>query len=123
MNEGNNVTVFISYAREDYDAAERLHQDLKIAGLTSRLDKESLIAGQNWKIAINKAIKNSRFLYSRQYQYQDNTIGHAEVRIGDSVLMIFDAKDEWKPMPSSIYLYVNYTDAAYKRSVRPELAR
>jgi len=56
MNEGNNVTVFISYAREDYDAAERLHQDLKIAGLTSWLDKESLIAGQNWKIAINKAI-------------------------------------------------------------------
>ena len=61
MNEGNNVTVFISYARKDYDAAERLHQDLKIAGLTSWLDKESLIAGQNWKIAINIAIKNSRY--------------------------------------------------------------
>lgn len=32
--------------------------------------------------------------------------------------MVSDAKDEWKPMPSSIYLYVNDTDAAYKRSVQ-----
>jgi TIR domain len=55
------ITVFISYAREDSDAAKRLYEDLKNAGLTPWLDKESLIAGQNWKIAINKAIKKSRY--------------------------------------------------------------
>ena len=60
-NQGQETTVFISYAREDSNAAERLHKDLKDAGLTPWLDKESLIAGQNWKIAINKAIKNSRY--------------------------------------------------------------
>lgn len=42
-------------------AAKRLYKDLKDAGLTPWLDKESLIAGQNWKIAINKAIKKSRY--------------------------------------------------------------
>jgi TIR domain-containing protein len=38
-----------------------MQEDLKNAGLSPWLDKESLIAGQNWKIAINKAIKMSRY--------------------------------------------------------------
>jgi hypothetical protein len=59
-NEQTNM-VFISYAREDYVAAGRLYEDLKRAGLTPWLDKESLIAGQNWKIAIKNAIKKSRY--------------------------------------------------------------
>jgi len=48
----------------------------------------------------------------------DGTIRHAEVRIGDSVVMVSEAKDEWKPMPSGIYLYVNDTDAVYKRALQ-----
>ena len=59
--ESQEITVFISYAREDSNAAKRLHNDLRSAGLSPWLDKESLIAGQNWKIAINKAIKKSRY--------------------------------------------------------------
>lgn len=60
-NKGQKNVIFISYAREDSEAARRLYEDLKSAGLTPWLDKESLIAGQNWKVAINKAIKNSRY--------------------------------------------------------------
>jgi hypothetical protein len=60
-NKGQEITAFISYASEDSDAAARLCQDLKKAGLTPWLDKESLIAGQNWKISIKKAIENSRY--------------------------------------------------------------
>ena len=55
------ITVFISYAREDSDAANRLCQDLKNAGLTPWLDKDSLISGQDWKLAINKAIHKSTY--------------------------------------------------------------
>jgi TIR domain-containing protein len=54
-------TVFISYAREDSDAAKRLQKDLKNAGLNPWLDRECLIAGKNWKISIRKAIKESRY--------------------------------------------------------------
>ena len=36
----------------------------------------------------------------------DNSVGHAAVRIGDSVLMMSDARGQWKPMPSAIYLCV-----------------
>ncbi|SRR5712691_9964760 len=48
----------------------------------------------------------------------DGAIGHAQVRIGDSVVMISESRGEWKPMPGAIYLYVNDTDAAYTRALR-----
>jgi uncharacterized glyoxalase superfamily protein PhnB len=48
----------------------------------------------------------------------DGTIGHAEVKIGDSVVMLSEAMGEWKAMPTSIYLYVNDADAAYKRALQ-----
>jgi PhnB protein len=48
---------------------------------------------------------------------EDGTIGHAEVRIGNSVVMISDARGEWKPMPAAIYLYVPDTDATYRDAI------
>jgi PhnB protein len=46
------------------------------------------------------------------------SIGHAEVRIGDSVIMMGDARENmWKAMPTSIYLYVEDCDAVYKRAL------
>jgi uncharacterized glyoxalase superfamily protein PhnB len=48
----------------------------------------------------------------------NGTIGHAEVKIGDSVVMMSEASDQWKPMPTGIYLYVNDSDAVYKRALQ-----
>ena len=48
----------------------------------------------------------------------DGTVGHAEVRIGDSVVMLAEARDEWQPMPGALYLYVHDTDAAYQRALQ-----
>jgi hypothetical protein len=53
--------VFISYAREDSDAARRVYNDLRVAGLNPWLDKESLLPGQSWENEIRKAIKKSRY--------------------------------------------------------------
>ncbi len=47
----------------------------------------------------------------------DGTIMHAEVRIGDSVVMMGEPVGELKPMPGSICLYVNDTDTVYKRAL------
>jgi PhnB protein len=47
----------------------------------------------------------------------DGSIGHAEVQIGDSMVMISDGRDPWKPMPAAIYLYVPDTDATYHRAI------
>lgn len=47
----------------------------------------------------------------------DGTIMHAEVRIGDSAVMMGEPMGEFQPMPGSIYVYVNDTDAAYRRAL------
>jgi len=47
----------------------------------------------------------------------DGKIVHAEVRIGDSVVMIGEARGDWGPRPGTIYLYVADCDALYKRAL------
>jgi len=53
--------IFISYARKDFEIARKLYNDLKKAGYAPWLDKESLLPGENWKITIRKAIKESAY--------------------------------------------------------------
>ncbi len=48
----------------------------------------------------------------------DGTVGHAEVRIGDSVIMAFDARPEWADMPSLLSVYVDDVDAVVERALR-----
>ena len=48
----------------------------------------------------------------------DGTIGHAEFRIGDSMVMISDGGDQWAPMPCSLYVYVANVDETYKRALK-----
>ena len=45
-------------------------------------------------------------------------IMHAEVRIGDSVVMMSDAMGEYGPMPTMLFLYVEDVDAVYKRALK-----
>jgi uncharacterized glyoxalase superfamily protein PhnB len=44
-------------------------------------------------------------------------VSHAEVRVGNSMLMIGQARDQWTPKPAMFYLYVEDVDAVYKRAV------
>jgi uncharacterized glyoxalase superfamily protein PhnB len=48
----------------------------------------------------------------------DGTIGHSEVRIGDSVVMAFDARPEWPDTPSFLSVYVADADEVVARAVR-----
>jgi uncharacterized glyoxalase superfamily protein PhnB len=48
----------------------------------------------------------------------DGTIAHAEVRIGDSHIMIGQAQGEWKPRTATLYLYVKDADALYEQALR-----
>jgi len=47
----------------------------------------------------------------------DGTIGHAEARIGDSVIMAFDARPDWIDTPSFLCLYVADVDATYAKAL------
>jgi uncharacterized glyoxalase superfamily protein PhnB len=46
-----------------------------------------------------------------------NRIGHAEVRIGDSVVMLGDAGGEHQPRQTMQYVYVDDADAVYQRAL------
>ncbi|MBI1879221.1 MAG: VOC family protein [Chloroflexi bacterium] len=48
----------------------------------------------------------------------DGSIMHAEVRIGDSMVMMGEASDQYPPMPAMLHLYVEDADAVYKRALQ-----
>jgi uncharacterized glyoxalase superfamily protein PhnB len=48
----------------------------------------------------------------------DGTVQHAQVKIGDSMVMMGEPQDPWKPVPAVIFLYVNDVDAAYQRAIQ-----
>src|SRR4030081_1144777 len=48
----------------------------------------------------------------------DGRIMHAEVKIGDSPVMLGEPMGEWKPMPCMMYLYVKDTDAVYNQALK-----
>jgi uncharacterized glyoxalase superfamily protein PhnB len=47
----------------------------------------------------------------------DGRVGHAEVKIGDSIIMMGEPMGDMPPMPGSLYLYVQDTDAVYQRAL------
>ncbi len=54
-----------------------------------------------------------------KYRHSDDKgrVMHAEVRVGDSVVMIGQAREPWAPKAANLYLYVEDVDAVYKRAV------
>jgi PhnB protein len=47
----------------------------------------------------------------------DGTVLNAQVRVGDSLLMIGEPQGQWKPRPSMLYYYVADVDATYRRAI------
>lgn len=53
----------------------------------------------------------------RRYDMPDGSIMHAEVRIGDTVVMIGDAAADWPAVPAHLHVYVDDVDATYHRAL------
>ena len=53
---------------------------------------------------------------SRAYN-ADGTIGHAEARIGDSIVGAFDTREGWPDTPCFPRLYVEDADAVYQQAL------
>ena len=47
----------------------------------------------------------------------DGVIAHAEALIGDSHVMMGQARGEWTPMPAQLYLYVSDCDTVFQQAV------
>jgi PhnB protein len=48
----------------------------------------------------------------------DGTIGHAELMIGDSVVMTGKSSEHFPPMPTMLHLYVEDVDSVYQRALQ-----
>jgi PhnB protein len=47
----------------------------------------------------------------------DGAVSHAEVRIGDAMVMMGEAPEGYEPKPGSCYVYVPDVDAVYERAL------
>jgi PhnB protein len=47
----------------------------------------------------------------------EGRIGHAELRIGDSLIMLADAHGGRQPMPCMLHVYVDDADATFQRAI------
>ena len=53
----------------------------------------------------------------RRFSDTTGKIGHAEVRIDDTVLMLADGAEGWPPIPSYVHIYVPDVDVTYQRAL------
>jgi PhnB protein len=51
-------------------------------------------------------------------QAEDGSIVHAEVRIGDFIVLLFDAKDRWPDTPALLRLYMKDIDEVFQKAIR-----
>lgn len=56
-------------------------------------------------------------LTSRHQQPDGKSIMHAEIKIGDMVIMFADANDQWGTLTGSIFIYVENADDSYKKAL------
>jgi hypothetical protein len=59
MNSGG--LAFVSYARQDSEAAQRLAQDLKNAGVGVWIDAERIRPGERWRTTVSTAIEQCQY--------------------------------------------------------------
>lgn len=53
----------------------------------------------------------------RRFADDAGRVHHAEVRIGDTVVMIADAAEGWPPVPAHVHVYVADVDTSYRRAL------
>ncbi len=53
----------------------------------------------------------------RRFATESGRIAHAEVRIGDSVIMLADSTPDWPGRDSYVHLYVPDVDATYAQAI------
>ena len=48
----------------------------------------------------------------------NGTVGHARIRVGNSIVMVSEAHGRYQPMPAGVYIYVENADEIYERAIR-----
>ena len=94
----SNQSVFLSYAKEDVEYAEKLYNALKSNGIITWFDRAHILPGQDWKYEIHKAIKNSAYFIALLSPNSISKKGFVQKELK----MALDILKEFPP--SSIYI-------------------
>ncbi len=81
---GKTAPVFVSYVRNDRDSVMRLVRDLQRYGIEVWLDRFEIQPGEDWKIAIRKAIEKGMFFiacFSSDYWNRQENLMNEELQI------------------------------------------
>lgn len=81
--------LFLSYAREDAASARKLYEALIARGLNVWLDQEALRPGQNWRVAVRQAIRDSRYFLALLSRNSVSKVGYVQKELKDA-LAIFE---------------------------------
>ncbi len=71
-----------------------------------------IVNGANQTIEFLKKVLGAVEL--RRFADDAGRVFHAEVRIGDSVLMVADGAEGWPPLPAHVHVYVEDVDSTYQ---------
>ncbi len=99
--QGRSVSrqhVFISYVRENRERVDQLVAALRQAGVLVWIDRENIDPGQNWRIAIKRAIKEGAFFlacFSREYAQRDSTYMNEELAVAIDELRVRPFDRAW----------------------------
>lgn len=52
-----------------------------------------------------------------RFNRDDGSIAHAEVKIDDTIVMLGNSSDGWRPVPCHVHVYVPDVDATFKRAL------
>lgn len=74
-----------------------------------------VVAGAEREMAFLEEVFGAERL--RRYEKEDGSIMHAEVRVGDTVVMLGDAAGEWPAVPCHLHVYVEDVDAVYRKAL------
>lgn len=74
-----------------------------------------VVAGAEREMAFLEEVFGAERL--RRYDKEDGSIMHAEVRVGDTVVMLGDAADEWPAVPCHLHVYVEDVDTVYRKAL------
>jgi hypothetical protein len=78
-------TIFISYAREDKNDAERLYDDLHLKSKKAWIDTKCIIPGQDFDKTIRQAIRKSRYFLALHSTRSVSKKGYVQYELREAV--------------------------------------
>lgn len=90
--------------------------DIKVAEGHNRLMPYLRVEGAGKLIEFLKIVFEAEETF--KLLREENKVQHAEIKIGENVVMISESNEEFKPEPANIYIYVENADTTFEKALR-----